>query len=77
MSTSLDRVALPAIIGAAMGDLNGSDFVSRDVEWAKKNGVRSRSWMGCAVKRDEGAYPSYVRILAAHFARGFQSRCPS
>jgi hypothetical protein len=36
MSTSLDRVALSAIIGAAMGDLNGSDFVSRDVEWGGK-----------------------------------------
>jgi hypothetical protein len=45
---------LDAMITGTTGDLNGIEFVSRDVEQLTKKDAESDSWIGCAMKRRDG-----------------------
>jgi hypothetical protein len=42
---------LDGMITAAATDLNGIEFVSRDVERLTKKNTGSDSWIGCAMRR--------------------------
>jgi hypothetical protein len=50
---------------ADVRDLNGTEFVSRDVEWSAKNDDRSNGWSGRAVKPWDSRALSIAMTLMA------------